>query len=117
MDTQTDLNRQIAEELGFYRTSFSATDTKEVYAGITGADVHYGTLPDWEHSVDAALTLPIPDEWCWNLHYRPSPKIDKVGTISAFLLDPVGVARNWGMSPELPEAMCEAWLAYRKAQK
>ncbi len=119
-----DLNRQIAEELGYtvkwqgrlwvaYDLSgdviIKSGNKDQVWLWVlTNHD-----LPDWAHSVDAALTLPIPDGYIWRLIQYG----DKTWHVQ---LD--DTKRNLRVGSEfsetsLAEAICRAWLSYRAAQK
>jgi hypothetical protein len=113
-DTARDLNLEIAEELGITLPISPVWSEEEV-------------LPkDWAHSVDLALELPI-DIGGWVLTilapehrgflgrapYRAvldayNPKLKK----SSYYAQ----SGQWTREAEtLPEAICLAWLAYRKA--
>lgn len=71
------------------------------------------SLPDWEHSFDAALALPIPDDVdvLMSSHHKYDRKM-----VSAELWDDRGLNQlaYSESSNSMAEAICLAWLTYRK---
>lgn len=108
MTDKADLNREIADELGYY------------------ADLLPSGYPNWAESVDAALSLPV-ELGQWALSVLPlSHCIGRMACVAELraynprlkkssYYDQSGV---WeGQSSDLAVAVCRAWLAYRRAAK
>lgn len=110
-DTMTLTNRMIAERAGW---------TDLIQSGMTGE--WYGTTPDGDRSqavphyydcTDAALTLPLPPGYRYDLRYAPGE------TAVCYVLDEVDATIDGtGAHDDTPAGVvCRAWWALMDAEE